>query len=118
MDERRTLRVSETVREELAELIAFELEDPRLAAVNVSEVHVSPDAKYARVKVAVEGDERGQNQAIAALEHARHYLRRELAFRLCLRHVPELHFEPDRNAGADSRIDFLLRRAKRSRGEN
>lgn len=106
------------MREELAELIAFELEDPRLAAVNVSEVHVSPDAKYARVKVAVVGGERERNHAIAALEHARHYLRHELAFRLSLRHVPELHFEPDRNAGADSRIDFLLRRARRSRGEN
>jgi ribosome-binding factor A len=118
MDERRTLRVSETVREELAELIGFELEDPRLAAVSVSEVHVSPDAKHARVKVSVEGGEQEQDQAIAALEHARHYLRHELAFRLSLRHVPELHFEPDRNPGVDSRIDFLLRRAKRSRGEN
>jgi ribosome-binding factor A len=118
MDERRTARVSETVREELAELIAFELEDPRLAAVNVSEVHVSPDAKYARVKISVSGGEREQSQAIAALDHARHYLRHELAFRLSLRHVPELHFEPDHNAGVDSRIDFLLRRAKRSRGEN
>src|ERR1017187_9059029 len=118
MDERRTLRVSETVREELAELIAFELEDPRLAAVNVSEVHVSPDAKYARVKVAVEGAGRGKTRAAPPRELPRHYLRRELAFRLSLRHVPELHFEPDRNAGADSRIDFLLRRAKRARGGN
>ena len=106
------------MKEELAELIGFELEDPRLAAVNVSEVHVSSDAKYARVKVSVQGGEREQSQAIAALEHARHYLRRELAFRLSLRHVPELHFEPGRNAGADSRINFLIRRAKRSRGEN
>jgi ribosome-binding factor A len=106
------------VKEELAELIGFELEDPRLAAVNVSEVHVSSDAKYARIKVSVAGGEREQSEAIAALEHARHYLRRELAFRLSLRYVPELHFEPDRNAGADSRIDFLIRRAKRSRGEN
>jgi ribosome-binding factor A len=118
VDERRTLRVSETVREELAELIGFELEDPRLAAVSVSEVQVSPDAKHARVKVSVEGGEHEQHQAIAALEHARHYLRHELAFRLSLRHVPELHFETDRNPGVDSRIDFLLRRAKRSRGEN
>jgi len=117
MDERRALRVSETVREELAELIAFELEDPRLETVNVSEVHVSPDAKYARVKVSIQGGDQEQLQAIAALDHARHYLRRELAFRLSLRHVPELHFEPDRNAGVDSRIDFLLRRARRSRGE-
>ena len=37
MDERRTLRVSEAVREELAELIGFELDDPRLAAVDVTE---------------------------------------------------------------------------------
>ena len=29
--------------------------------------------------------------------------------RLSLRHVPELHFEPDRNPDADSRIDFLLK---------
>jgi ribosome-binding factor A len=53
---------------------------------------------------------------MAALEHARHYLRRELASRLNLRRVPELHFDLDRNAGADSRINFLLKRAKKSRG--
>jgi ribosome-binding factor A len=53
---------------------------------------------------------------MAALEHAQSYLRRELAFRLNLRRVPELHFELDRHAGADSRIDFLLKRAKKSRG--
>jgi ribosome-binding factor A len=118
MDERRTARVSEAVREELAELIAFELDDPRLTSVIVSEVQVSPDAKYARVKVSMEGDERAQAAGIAALEHARSYLRTALAHRLSLRHVPELHFEHDRNAGVDSRIDFLLRRARRSRGEN
>ena len=118
MDERRTARVSETVREELSELIAFELEDPRLASLAVSDVHISPDGKYARIKVSVVGAETQQNQAIAALEHAKHYLRSALAHRLSLRRVPELHFEPDHNADVDSRIDFLLRRARRSRGEN
>ena len=116
MDERRTLRVSEAVKEELAELVGFELDDPRLATVGVTEANVSPDARHAHVKVAAGGGEREQRQALAALEHARHYLRRELAFRLNLRHVPELHFDLDRNAGADSRIDFLLKRAKKSRG--
>ncbi len=116
MDERRTLRVSEAVREELAELIGFELDDPRLASVDVTEVHVSPDARHARVRFAVRGDERRQNDAEAALEHASHYLRRQLATRLSLRHVPELHFERDRNPDVESRIDFLLKRAKKSRG--
>jgi ribosome-binding factor A len=116
MDERRTLRVSETVKEELAELVGFELDDPRLAMVGITDADVSPDARYAHVKVAAGGGEREQRQALAALEHARHYLRRELASRLNLRHVPELHFELDRNAGVDSRIEFLLKRAKKSRG--
>jgi ribosome-binding factor A len=52
------------------------------------------------------------------LEHAVGFLRRELAFRLQLRHVPELHFERDKNPDADSRIDFLLRRAKKSRARD
>jgi ribosome-binding factor A len=53
---------------------------------------------------------------MAALEHARHYLRRQLALRLSLRRVPELHFERDRNPDADTRIEFLLKRVKKSRG--
>ena len=115
MDERRTLRVAEAVREELSELIGFELDDPRLAGVEVTDVHVSHDGRYASVKVAVGGDEHAQNQALAALTHASGYLRRELAGRLQLRHVPELHFERDKNPDVESRVEFLLRRAKKSR---
>ena len=118
MDERRTLRVSEAVREELTEIVGFEMDDPRLSGVDVTEVHVSPDSRHATVKVAARGDEKQQNEALTALEHAGSYLRRELASRLQLRHVPELHFERDKNPDVDSRIDFLLRRAKKTRGRD
>jgi ribosome-binding factor A len=118
MDERRTLRVSEAVREELSEIIGFEMEDPRLRDLDVTEVHVSPDSRHATVKVAIRGEEREQNQTLAVLVHAAGYLRREVAMRLQLRHVPELHFERDKNPDADSRIDFLLRRAKKSRARD
>ena len=118
MDERRTLRVSETVREELTEIIGFETEDPRLLAIEVVEAHVSPDGRHATVRVACRGTEREQKESMAALEHARHYLRHEVASRLSLRHVPELHFDQDRHPDVESRIDFLLKRAKRSRGRN
>jgi ribosome-binding factor A len=116
MDERRTLRVSEAVREELAEIIGFELDDPRLAEVNVTDVQVSPDGRYARVRVAVRGQEGQQRESLDALEHARHYLRRELGIRLSLRYVPELHFERDRHPDAAHRVEFLIKRAKKSRG--
>ena len=41
MDQHRAERVSETVREELAEIIGFELSDPRLAVVDVNHVQVA-----------------------------------------------------------------------------
>jgi ribosome-binding factor A len=116
MDERRTLRVSEALREELSEIIGFETEDPRLLAIEVVDAHVSPDGRHATVRVACRGTLQEQKESMAALEHARHYLRHELATRLVLRHVPELHFNQDRHPDVESRIDFLLKRAKRSRG--
>ncbi|HWQ55121.1 MAG TPA: 30S ribosome-binding factor RbfA [Bryobacteraceae bacterium] len=116
MDERRSQRVSEAVREELAEIIGFELDDPRVGPVSISTVHVSPDSRHARVKVVLRGDDAEQKEALAALDHARHYLRRELAARLSLRMAPELHFEVDRWDEADNRLAILLKRAKKTRG--
>jgi ribosome-binding factor A len=116
MDDHRTQRVSVAVQEELAEIIGFEMDDPRLSTVNVTITEVSPDMRHAHVKVSVgEGDER---KVLAALEHAKNFLRQELAGRLNLRRVPELHFSADTHPDAESRIDFLLRRAKRTRARD
>src|SRR6476661_2883488 len=116
MDEHRVQRVSEALREELSEIIGFEMSDPRLAAVDVMEVHVSPDSRHAHVSVDVSGDEQEQKQAMAALDHARHYLRNELARRLNLRRIPELHFASDCSSDAAGRVELLLKRAKKKRG--
>ena len=110
MDQHRAERVSETVREELAEIISFELSDPRLAVVDVNHVQVAPDLKHANVLVALSGDEREQKAALAALD-----LRHELARRLNLRKIPELHFEPGPGADVAGRVDLLLKRAKKLR---
>lgn len=115
MDQHRAERVSETVREELAEIIGFELSDPRLSVVDVNLVQVAPDLKHAHVVVALSGDEREQKAAMAALDHARHYLRHELARRLNLRKIPELHFEPGPGPAVAERVELLLKRAKKLR---
>lgn len=113
MDDHRAQRVSLAVKEELAELIGFEMDDPRLSSVNVTLAEVSPDLRHAHVKIAVDDGE--EKKALAALEHAASYLKHELATRLNLRRVPDLHFSADTHPDAESRIDFLLRRAKKSR---
>jgi ribosome-binding factor A len=115
MDEHRTQRVSEAVREELAELIGFEMDDPRLSSVTVTGAEVSPDMRHAHVKVAVDTDR--ERAVMAGLEHAKSFLKHELAARLNLRRMPDLHFAVDSHPDADSRIEFLLRRAKRNQAK-
>jgi len=115
MDARRVLRVSEAIKEELSEIIGFEMEDPRVAEVDVTDVLVSPDSKHATVRVGLRGDDRQNRKSLEALDHAAGFLRHELAVRLQLRHAPELHFEQDKNPDVDYRIDVLLKRARKSR---
>jgi|SRR6185437_7391901 len=112
MESHRAQRVSEAVREELSELIGFELDDPRLADVSVTNAEVSSDMRHAHVKVAVETNK--EKAVLAGLEHATPFLKHELAARLNLRRIPDLHFAVDSHPDADSRIEFLLRRAKRN----
>ena len=81
----------------------------------MTEVHVSPDGRHATIRVALRGDEKEQDAVAGGPGACPAYFRHELASRLILRHVPELHFERDKNPDVESRIDFLLKRAKKSR---
>jgi ribosome-binding factor A len=115
MDPRRTERVSEALREELAEMIGYELEDPRIRKADVVEVLVSPDARHAHVRMKIEGDAAEQRETLDALDHARGFLRREIAHRLDLFRVPELHFEAAVATTLDQKAGRLLRRIRRGR---
>lgn len=120
MDDHRSRRVSEALREELAEMVGFEMEDPRLNGVYVTNVAVSPDLRqaYVRVATAVKIDARAASQALKALDHAANFLRHELAVRLNLRRMPELHFSFDAHSEAETRVGVLLKRAKKTRGKS
>ncbi len=109
----------------MTEIIGFEMSDPRLRGASVSGVEVTQNGQHAHVKIAVAGQigegesvaaEKEQKQAIQALEGASGFLRHELAVRLDLRLVPELHFTADRFPDADARVALLLKRAEKKRG--
>ena len=106
----RTRRVGDLIRTELAELLQRQMHDPRVSLATVSRVDVSADLRHANVKVSVLGEQEKREDAVRALEHARGYLRRELAGRLSLRVTPELHFSLDRGAEHSQRISELLDR--------
>lgn len=106
---RRTQRVADLLRQELAELLIHKVRDPRVQLATVSHVDVSPDLRRAEVKVSVLGEEEERREAVEALVHARGFLRSQLAHRLkSLKVTPELFFELDRGAEHSQRISDLL----------
>ena len=115
MDSHRAERVSEALREELGEMISYELSDPRIGEVTITEVLVSPDMKHAQVRLHLSDQAGQQHQTLEALDGARHFLRRQLTERLNLYRVPELHFEADVLSPAGGRVEHLLKRVRRGR---
>jgi ribosome-binding factor A len=108
----RTERIAETLREEIAQIVGYELEDPRLTMVTVTEVRVADDLHDASVYVTVQGDEHEHEVALRALRHAAPYVRRQLGFSLNLRHTPVLHFVRDTVEEKAERVDALLEELK------
>lgn len=104
----RVERIAETLREEIAQIVGYELEDPRLMQVTVTDVRVAPDLHDASVYVTVEGDEQAHIAALRALQHAAPYVRKQLGFALNLRHTPALHFVRDTVEEQAQRVDSLL----------
>jgi len=96
------------LREEISQIVGYELQDPRLASVTVTDVRVGANLKTARVYVTIAGSEEDHKAALAALRHAAPYMRKELGLSLNIPHIPELHFVRDRVEEAGDRVDKLL----------
>ena len=88
-----TERLNHLIRHDITELLQRETKDPRLGVlVTVTRVSVSPDLRHARVFISVMGTDEEKTEAMAGLQAATGFLRRELSHRLRLRHSPELSF--------------------------
>ena len=110
-------RIADTLREEIAQIVGYELEDPRLTMVTVTDVRVAPNLRDASVYVTVHGDEKEHQEALKALEKAAPYVRKQLGFSLNLRHTPVLHFVRDIVEEKAERVDALLVEIGRNEGE-
>ncbi len=110
---RRIERTADTLKEEIAQIVGYELEDPRLTMVTVTDVRLSADKRAARVYVTIAGDEKEHEAALAALKHAAPYVRKQLGLSLNLPRTPEIHFVRDRVEEEGERVDQLLQEIER-----
>ena len=104
----RSQRVAEQIRRELADLLQFEVKDPRVGRITVTEVEVSGDMTHAKVYYSAPPAEQETGELQKGLEKSAGFLRGQLAKRMLLRTVPQLHFIYDASIDRGMRLSRLI----------
>jgi ribosome-binding factor A len=105
-------RVADQIQRDLSEIISFELKDPRVGMVTLTEVQVTPDYAHAKVYFtllkdspdAVRGTLEGLNKAAG-------FLRNQLGKRLHIHTLPQLHFIHDTSTMRGMAMSALIDQA-------
>jgi ribosome-binding factor A len=105
---RRPERLAEALREEITEIVGYEMKDPRLLSVTVTDVIVSENLRDAKVFVVAAGEESEIRKTLKALQHAATYVRQQVALNLDLNHAPHLNFVRDTVEENAARVAELL----------
>jgi ribosome-binding factor A len=122
----RSHRVAEQMQRELADLLMFELKDPRVNMVTITAVEVTGDMAHAKVfysapqSKSTQSKDNSANQAKAkqslqnGLEKSAGFLRTQVAKRMLLRTVPQLHFVYDESIDIGMKMAQLIDAARAS----
>jgi len=115
----RGLRVADQIQRDLSELIAFELKDPRVGMVTITEVQVTPDYAHAKVFfTTLVDDPQAVRNTLHGLVRAAGFLRTQLGRRLTIHTLPELHFVHDTSTARGIEMGRLIDAANASRARD
>ncbi len=104
----RSNRVAEQIRRELADLLQFEVKDPRIGLVTITDVEVAGDMAHAKVFYVTD---HYSDATQKALEKSTGFLRTQLAHRMMLRTIPQLHFAYDSSIDNGIKMTALIDQA-------
>jgi ribosome-binding factor A len=101
----RSHRVAEQIQRELADLLQFEVKDPRVSMVTITEVEVTGDLAHAKIYYSAAEN---PPELMQGLVKASGFLRSQLSHRMLLRTVPQLHFVYDASIERGMRLSKLI----------
>lgn len=113
-DDGRTRRVAVRIREIVATVIEWQIKDPRLGMVTVTDVRVTPDFREATVFYTVWGDDEAREASAAALTSATGVIRTAVGRATGMKHTPTLSFVHDAIPENARHIEEVLASARES----
>lgn len=103
---KRAERVSDQMKQEIADILMRKIKDPRIGFVTVTDVEVADDLRNAKVFVSVYGSDKAET--LKGLDSAAPFIRSELGHRMRMKFVPELLFRYDESVERGAHIMELL----------
>ena len=113
---KRAVRVGDQILKEIAILLLNRVKDPRVQGVTMTGIDLSNDLKLARVYFSVMGDKSDIERALAGLNSAKGFIKREIGLRMQLRYVPEIKFLHDASLESGSHLDRIFKEIQKDEG--
>lgn len=114
---KRSQRLGNLLKEEVADIILNKIKDPRLGFITVTDIKLTDDLRIAKVFFSVLKEEE-REISLKILNEARGFVRNEIAKRLRIKIIPTFEFVFDESIERGFRIDKLLREIKKTSEEN
>jgi len=105
---KRSSRVADAIRVELATLLVSKVRDPHLQGVNISRVEVTDDLSIARIFFTVLNNREGVDSAKKGLQRAKGFMRSHIARTLNLRFTPALQFRYDETSEKVEELNIIF----------
>ena len=113
----RGLRVADQIQRDLAEIVAYELKDPRVGTmITITEVQITPDYAHAKVFFTMLKDSKEAiKNTTEGLMAAAGFIRGLLGKRLHIHTLPQLHFVHDSSTSRGMEMSLLIDKANATR---
>ncbi|MDR1311620.1 MAG: 30S ribosome-binding factor RbfA [Burkholderiaceae bacterium] len=112
----RGLRVADQIQKDLSEILVFELKDPRVGMITITEVELTPDYAYAKIFfTSLSDSEEAIRDTLSGLESASGFLRGRLGVRLRIHTLPQLRFEYDHAIARGMRLSGMIEKVNAER---
>lgn len=101
-------KMDNIIQKEVSEIIQFELKNPKIGFVTITDVDVTSDMSYAKIFISFLGQDARREAGLKALNQSKGFIRSELAKRLTIRKTPELIFQLDNSLEKGNKIEKIL----------
>jgi ribosome-binding factor A len=105
----RTERVGSLIREEVGLYIAREYRDSSAGLITVTEVHMTPDLRIAKIYVSILGNAEVRERTLNMLEHQKPEIRSFIGSHMRLKFTPAVQFYLDETLDRVEKIENLIR---------